>query len=1002
MSGLASGSVVQGGGHGFVTVVGSLSPSDGESDSASDTFIGTAETLVNNLAPFPKNFKAAHINAESLKGHIDEVRTVFRHQIFDLIAVSESWLKPSIPSSEVSLPGYYLLRNDRVNKKCGGVAVYIKSNLKAKVLFNTPHEYSAKPEFMFIEIELPNLDLLLFGTCYRPPKIGHFTDFESALLRYMPNYRRVLVMGDMNTDLQMTNRNFDYHQLTTTFESCNMTILPLDATHHTATSDTLIDLIVTNDLSDILHHGQLPVPGISKHDLIYCVSTFKSPKPSEKFIQYRDFKRMDEAAFLRDVYQTQWDVIETLDSVDSMVEKFSSLVINIYDKHAPIVTKRINKRHPKPWITQDILKMMSERDSVYRKAKKTGSEQSMAHYRQLRNRVKQTLRNSRLRYINSLFSERNQSSRDLWRNVKKLGFGKQPTSIRVDIPLDEMNDYFVSFCSQTNTPYVNNQLSVIQNQISEKAPLIKFNFIPITELDTLKAMNRIKSNATGSDNVSIFLIKKILPAVLSALTFIFNVSLNTNTFPTEWKRALVKPLNKVPSPSVLQDYRPISILPALSKGLERIVHIQITNFLNTHNLMNVYQSGFRQHHSTETALLRVTDDIRLAMDKRQCTVLTLFDFSKAFDTVNHDILLLKLEQIGFTKPVLNWVRSYLTERFQCVYANNTMSKWKPVTCGVPQGSILGPLLFSIYTNDITAGLLHTKYHCYADDLQLYAHCKIADLNTTILNINDDIKTVVEWTRNHGLRLNPDKTKSIVIAYSRLLNSINFNTLKSVNVDGTVVPFCDKVNSLGLTINNTLDWTDYVVTTCKKVFSSIHTLKLMQRVLPFHIKLLLVKSLVFPYFSYCNTVVNDMTVVLSNKLQRSQNYCIRFILDLRRDEHITPHYIRLSILKLVEQRTLRTSVLLYTILKFNLPQYFANDFTFINNEQTERSTRTGSIMLRIPNHRTAIYNKSFIVTACRSWNSLPDSVKVLESRSAFTSAVRGLLLRRMSAALPGVD
>src|SRR5436190_23191810 len=170
-----------------------------------------------------------------------------------------------------------------------------------------------------------------------------------------------------------------------------------------------------------------------------------------------------------------------------------------------------------------------------------------------------------------------------------------------------------------------------------------------------------------------------------------------------------------------QDYRPISILPALSKGLERIVHNQITEFLVSNNIINTHQSGFRRYHSTETALLKVTDDIRLAMDRSQCTILILFDFSKAFDMVNHEILLEKLRILGFSDIALSWMGSYLSGRRQCVTHNNNTSEWKPVTCGVPQGSILGPLLFTIYVNDISKVLKYTNFHCYTDDLQIYAH-----------------------------------------------------------------------------------------------------------------------------------------------------------------------------------------------------------------------------------------------------------------------------------------
>jgi len=328
----------------------------------------TSQILLKTLSRYQKNLSAAHINAESLRGHFDEIRELFGPLNFDIITISESWLKPSINSHVVALPGYILYRNDRTNKKCGGVAAYIKEDIKCKVLYSTPCDYSARPEFMFLELCLPGAKALLLGVCYKPPKIGHLADFETVLLRFLPGYSRVLIMGDFNTDLLKTQTN-DFTELTTMFNSCNLTILPLDPTHHTSTSHTLLDLMVVSDPSDIIHHGQLPVPAISRHELVYCVFSFKAPKPKTKFINYRDFKHMDEIAFLQDVYQIPWHSIRELDSVDAMVDSLNTTITDLYNKHAPIVTKRISKRNSIPWMTQEILNLMARRDYFFRKSK---------------------------------------------------------------------------------------------------------------------------------------------------------------------------------------------------------------------------------------------------------------------------------------------------------------------------------------------------------------------------------------------------------------------------------------------------------------------------------------------------------------------------------------------------------------------------------------------------------------------------------------------------------
>jgi len=384
------------------------------------------------------------------------------------------------------------------------------------------------------------------------------------------------------------------------------------------------------------------------------------------------------------------------------------------------------------------------------------------------------------------------------------------------------------------------------------------------------------------------------------------------------------------------------------------------------------------------------------MERRQGTILTLFDFSKAFDCVSHDLLVQKLRAIGFSQNVLKWLRSYLSDRRQCVEVGDTRSDWEAVTCGVPQGSILGPLLFVLYVNDINSTLSHCKYHMYADDLQIYHNFTAKNTNDCVQNINEDILQLVTWTEKHGLLLNHEKTKPIIICHSRLRNSIDFESITPIKVNGIDLPYYDKVKNLGLIFNSTLTWDDSVIAIRKKVFASIHSLKILQNFLPQHTKLHLIKSLVLPHFTYCNSLINGMTVTFSDMLQRSQNYCLRYVYDLRRDEHIPPYYLEANILKLNYQRDIKILSLTFSILKTGLPKYFEPDFKFVS-QGSQRISRSSSTTLRIPHHVTTAYDRAFIVTACRLWNSMPLSIKSLEKRSQFVAALKNLYFMRMASA-----
>lgn len=249
-----------------------------------------AQIRTQRLHNYPQYLQAVHINAQSLRRHIDQIRKIFQSQKVDIIAISETWLKPNIRSKDVALPGYKLLRNDRLHQNGGGVAIYVRIGLKVKFLYASPSGYLNRPEFIFIKISLLNSNLL-FGVCYRPPKTQILVEFEKILLLLILNHNHLLIMGDFNANILDKKLDYDRNQVSDLFKRCNMTVLPLAPTHHLASSHSLIDLIVTSDLRHIVHHGQLPIPHISWHDLIYCVTGLKTSLSTTEFItHYEDLK----------------------------------------------------------------------------------------------------------------------------------------------------------------------------------------------------------------------------------------------------------------------------------------------------------------------------------------------------------------------------------------------------------------------------------------------------------------------------------------------------------------------------------------------------------------------------------------------------------------------------------------------------------------------------------------------------------------------------------------
>ncbi|CAH2099536.1 unnamed protein product [Euphydryas editha] len=483
----------------------------------------------------------------------------------------------------------------------------------------------------------------------------------------------------------------------------------------------------------------------------------------------------------------------------------------------------------------------------------------------------------------------------------------------------------------------------------------------------------------------------VLDTLLPVITHIFNESLTSNTFPTCWKDAQIIPLPKKPNSIAFSDLRPISILPFLSKALERLVHQQLTLFLHSNNLLSPFQSGFRQGHSTVTALVKITDDIRLAMDKQSLTVLTLLDFSNAFNTVDFDILLAILCSIGISPSAIDWFHSYLCGRRQRLRVDDSYSDWLNVNAGVPQGGVLSPLLFSIFINSLGPHI-SSLYHLYADDLQIYSHSKLIDLPTSINILNNDLNNIYSWSKSYGLNINPSKSQVIIIGSSKLVSRIDWSLIPPVIFNNTVINYSEKVKNLGVIFDSHLSWIPQLSELSRKLFAAIGSLRRLQYFLPLPTKIALAQSLLLPILDYADTCYLDLKEEQLNKLERLQNLCIRFIFGLRKYDHVSDFRTQLKWLPIRLRRNTHILCLLYRVLfHLDTPLYLKNRFEFLCDTH-ERSLRSSSTLtLKTPSHTTSFYSNSFSVKAVQLWNSLPLSIRRAQSLSCFKKYLKAHFL-----------
>ncbi|CAK1591293.1 unnamed protein product [Parnassius mnemosyne] len=565
-----------------------------------------------------------------------------------------------------------------------------------------------------------------------------------------------------------------------------------------------------------------------------------------------------------------------------------------------------------------------------------------------------------------------------------MGVGKSRNIVlSKDLNIDLLNHHFSSSSNLNGATKLNtlNFLSSLPTPDHSSFVLNQFS-----ACDVKKSILSITSNAIGSDCISRNMILPVLDIIIPILCHILNSSISCGVFPSTWKDAHIIPLPKKPNPTSFSEYRPISILPFLSKVLERLVYNQLSAFLRNNSLLNPLQSGFRPGHSTVTALVNITEDIRSAMEYGKLTILSLLDFSNAFNSIDFEILLGILGSLNISPTVIGWFQSYLSGRRQCIRIDDTFSSWCDTIAGVPQGGVLSPLLFSIFINSI-ATKITSSYHLYADDLQIYTHVSPSELHVAITTINSDLEQISDWAKTYGLKINPLKTQVIVIGSSNMIGKSNLSQAPQVVFDGNFIPLSEKVKDLGIYIDSNLSWGPQIQEVSRKLFAAARSLNRLRNFLPTATKIALAQSLLLPILDYADVSYLDLTEKQLDKLERLQNFCIRFIFGLRKYDHVSCFRNKLKWLPIRLRRNAHILSLLYNVL-FNpsYPSYLKDRFEFLHYSHSKVLRSSENFTLKMPAHNTKFLDRSFTIQAVRLWNALPLSVRRAQSLSVFQKLV----------------
>ena len=430
------------------------------------------------------------------------------------------------------------------------------------------------------------------------------------------------------------------------------------------------------------------------------------------------------------------------------------------------------------------------------------------------------------------------------------------------------------------------------------------------------------------------------------------------------------------------NYRPISVIPTVAKIFEKIVYDQLYEYLDSYNLLNASQSGFRSLHSTLTALLEATNSWSVNIDNGLVNGVVFIDLKKAFDTIDHKILLQKLENYGVDPNGLKWFKSYLTDRTQKCRVNDHLSNSKPVTCGVPQGSILGPLLFLIYINDLPNCLNYAMPRMFADDTNVsYAADSLNELQNVL---NSELKSLHNWLITNRLSLNIAKTEFMTIGSRQKLRTIDdVITIKIIINFKSEINRVDSVKSLGVYIDNHLTWTKHIDKISKKIASAIGALKRIRPYITTNTAVQVYQALIQPHFDYCCSVWDGLGETLSCEMQKLQNRAARVIMRANYDASAgilldALHWDNLSL-----RRAKLKAGLVFKTLKGNVPLYLQNMFSV---RGIGYNIRNSEMRLNLPKPRTNYLKRSFSYSGALLWNSLPQDIRKLQSFAQFRKAV----------------
>ena len=949
-----------------------------------------------------KGLVLAHVNICSLRNKCQEIECIIRDNCINIMAISETHLDESFSDSSICIDGFSVFRKDR-NRYGGGVAIYVQNNVPTKLRVDLMEE---DIEAICVQIHLPFLKPILVCCFYRPPSSNalYMTGLCELFDKISDVNLEIYCMGDSNIDwnvLSCTNRN----KLFSMANACNLTQIVELPTRIGMGSDgtvsgTCIDHIFTNAPLQCTRAISAPV-GFSDHNVIAVTRRTKIPKPKAKIILTRSYKNFNEAAFMDRISSVNWDMVCSVDDPEAALDLFMSKFMNIVDEYVPLKKFSVRNRSA-PWLDHSLKTLMAERDLAKKASVHSGSRTDRQKYCSLRNQVTKLNRVKRKAYYKQRLFNSRHDSKQLWSVFNEI-MGRKPTvctpyvesnGLILTKPGDianHFNDYYMRKISKLRqamvfTENIKSNHCIRDCIMKDKESKFNFHRVDVTEVERL-LHSLPDSKLAGLDYLDSKLLKITAGVIAHPVCHIFNRCLAIGLCPKSWKEAKVIPLPK-DTKSVFNEVnsRPISILPVLSKMLEKLVHGQILEYFISNQLLTDSQHAYRAGHSTSTALVQMSDDWLKALDNSLMVGVVLLDFSAAFDVLDHSLLVEKLKYYGFNCLALKWITSYLSSRSQRVFLNGSLSNSRRLECGVPQGSCLGPLLFSIFTNDLAWATKCATTVLYADDTTLYVSGPSCNALNEVLSSELDV--VHDWVVGNRLALNIPKTKCMVLGTSQKLSGGPKLNLKMSNM---LVQQVETTKLLGVTVNSTLSWSGHIDSIVMKMGRAIGAVRKCCSIVSHTILRQIVQCLVLCHLDYCSNVWASAGSGERRKLQVVQNRAARLVLGCPKSMNVGRMHACLSWLSVENRLCFNTLMLLKTAMCRENPGFIHEQIVYRSavHDHYTRSASNSQLVLPLPKHNS--FKRTFIYRSVSLWNKLPCSLREYHTRSCFKKHLKLQLL-----------